>query len=444
MADFSEQFKVYEYGRGLQKQKFILERVKDSQDREEADDGFIVFDLGDVIAKQRQWKELLPRVKPFYAVKCRPYSVILKMMAAMGISFDCASKAEIENVLRLGVDPSRIILSHTRKQSSTLEYAVAKHINLMIFDDENELRKIKQIHPSARLLLRFAIYDPTADFCPGLKFGCEQDDAISLLEVARMLNLNVIGVHFHIGTGNNTPAMYMDAITFSRKVFNVASELGFEFTTLDIGGGFPGYALSEGIFQEYAEAVNTSLNEHFPDDDIDIIAEPGQYYMQSAGTIVAGVIGKRVRNPGIKQGKEMRAVPTVHVDYFLNDSLYTSLRDVIYTPHKYHPVPLTMTKIPEGPPYPGVIYGNTCCGTDIIMQKCSLPELDEGDWVYFEDKGDYSHMVTNFNGFKRPFCYYALPDNCKNLLCLMENATSCKFSIPKDGFQLLRGLDHDE
>ncbi len=36
--------------------------------------------------------------------------------------------------------------------------------------------------------------------------------------------------------------------------------------------------------------------------------------------------------------------------------------------------------------YSGVIYGNTCCGTDIIVQKCSLPELNEGDFVYFEGK----------------------------------------------------------
>ena len=57
---------------------------------------------------------------------------------------------EMESVLRLGVEPSRIIYSHTRKQPSTLAYAMAKNIDLMTFDDESELRKIKRVYPSAR------------------------------------------------------------------------------------------------------------------------------------------------------------------------------------------------------------------------------------------------------------------------------------------------------
>ena len=141
--------------------------------------------------------------------------------------------------------------------------------------------------------------------------------------------------------------------------------------------------------------------------------------------------------------------------------------------------------------YTGTIFGYACCETDTIMRNCSIPELNEGDWVFFQgtvvsvttyltlfyfswlkfkslktkisagadevitsycmwiyqfierfsgqlcvhsvlidtwydhnnytngvlchllkpDKGDYSYMVTNFNGFRRPFCYYAIPEN---------------------------------
>ena len=66
-------------------------------------------------------------------------------------------KAEIGTVLQLGGDPSRIVLSHTRKQPSTLKYAVTKDINLTIFDDEQELMKIKQIHPNARYVCTFLV-----------------------------------------------------------------------------------------------------------------------------------------------------------------------------------------------------------------------------------------------------------------------------------------------
>lgn len=43
------------------------------------------------------------------AVKCNPDPEVLRLLAALGTGFDCASKQEIEQVLNVGVDPSRII-----------------------------------------------------------------------------------------------------------------------------------------------------------------------------------------------------------------------------------------------------------------------------------------------------------------------------------------------
>ena len=51
------------------------------------------------------------------------------------------------------------------------------------------------------------------------------------------------------------------------------------------------------VLQKYAEAVSSALDEYFPEDSkVDIIAEPGTYYMRSAGTVVACVIAKRRRD----------------------------------------------------------------------------------------------------------------------------------------------------
>lgn len=44
-------------------------------------------------------------VEPFYAVKCNPDPVIVRLLAALGCGFDCATKSEIEMVLKgLGSD----------------------------------------------------------------------------------------------------------------------------------------------------------------------------------------------------------------------------------------------------------------------------------------------------------------------------------------------------
>lgn len=46
----------------------------------------------------------MPRVQPFYAVKCNPEPAIMKLLMAMGAGFDCASKAELQMALDLGKD----------------------------------------------------------------------------------------------------------------------------------------------------------------------------------------------------------------------------------------------------------------------------------------------------------------------------------------------------
>ncbi|KAI8549388.1 hypothetical protein RHMOL_Rhmol06G0020900 [Rhododendron molle] len=69
---------------------------------------FYVLDLGVVTSPMEKWTRSLPTVRPFYAVKCNPDPAFLGAMAALGSGFDCASQAEIESVLSLGVSPDRI------------------------------------------------------------------------------------------------------------------------------------------------------------------------------------------------------------------------------------------------------------------------------------------------------------------------------------------------
>ena len=55
------------------------------------------------------------------AVKCNSDPLLLRIFAALGGGFDCASKNEIAIMLNLGVNPSRIIYAHTCKQISHIK-----------------------------------------------------------------------------------------------------------------------------------------------------------------------------------------------------------------------------------------------------------------------------------------------------------------------------------
>lgn len=128
------------------------------------------------------------------AVKCNPDSMMLKLLAALGVGFDCASKLEIQTILSMGVDPGRIIYANPCKQASFIRYAAQKEVRMMTFDNVDELHKIKQHFPSAQLVLRI-LADDSKSLCRlGLKFGASLESVDQLLQTAQNLELDVIGV----------------------------------------------------------------------------------------------------------------------------------------------------------------------------------------------------------------------------------------------------------
>jgi ornithine decarboxylase len=122
---------------------------------------------------------------------------------------------------------------------------------------------------------------------------------------SRIVLLNVVGISFHVGSSCEDYESYCQAIKVSRQVFNVANEIGFKLTILDIGGGFPGYSFEK--INHFAEIINQSLDENFPVDsfpDLKIFSEPGRYFVESAFTLVAEVHSRKITNDG--DGKNTR------------------------------------------------------------------------------------------------------------------------------------------
>lgn len=83
------------------------------------------------------------------AVKCNDSAIVLELLAALGTSFDCASKGEIKKVKDIGVPSSQIIFANPTKPASHLSAAIGHGIRKMTFDCAIELYKIKKIYPNA-------------------------------------------------------------------------------------------------------------------------------------------------------------------------------------------------------------------------------------------------------------------------------------------------------
>ncbi|WVR05836.1 hypothetical protein IAU60_002862 [Kwoniella sp. DSM 27419] len=411
-------------------QQIVAARMDEDTD----ESAFFAADLSMVYQAVQEWRAspIGRRVEPFYATKCNPSDMILHLLSLLGLSFDCASAAEINQVLALPSAPSpdRIIFANPCKPASFIRTAAQKGVSMMTFDNADELYKIKRLYPSAKLVLRI-LTDDSKSLCRlGLKFGAPLDTCPGLLKLARQLDLNVIGVSFHVGSGCKDPMQFADAIWRSRKAFDMGKEAGYDFTLLDIGGGF-----ERETFAAMAQVLSDSFDLYFPESTgVRIIAEPGRFFVSSAFTLATSIIAsRRAQQPPIAAAPSVAAVaedkenPTADVMYYINDGVYGSFNCIMFDHQIVHPHPLTIdgdltTARPPCPPIPNVavdvdlpvqmgydntekasVWGPTCDSIDCVRQLVDLPRgMNVGDWIGWGEMGAYTLCAAStFNGFER-------------------------------------------
>ncbi|XP_017149701.1 ornithine decarboxylase 1 [Drosophila miranda] len=356
-----------------------------------------ICDLSSVERKYNLWVKYLPRITPYYAVKCNDDPMIVKVLAELGAGFDCASKNEVKLVLGLDVAPERIIFANPCRPVSHLEYAQQHRVANGTVDNEFEIYKLHKHYPQSNLIVRFKSEAKEAQ-CPlGDKFGCDADaEATALMLLAKALDLKVTGTSFHVGSGCSELEAYDRAIKKAKNIFKFGELLGYDMNFLDIGGGFPGS--DDEKFQKIAEIVNTSVQRHFPDDRVQIIAEPGRFFVAAAYTLVCKIHAKReVRNEAGKLDTIM---------YYLNDGVYGSFNCILYdhqvvTPEHY------LDESEAFPEFKSLIWGPSCDALDKISEDLRLPNLNRGDLIGFPNMGAYTVPIASpFNGFEVPRTLY--------------------------------------
>jgi len=101
------------------------------------------------------------------------------------------------------------------------------------------------------------------------KFGANERECITLLQLARELNTNLVGCSFHVGSRCLDPQIYTETLKQARRIFDIAqrNEFGFDFKILDIGGVFSGHNWDKPSFPEVAKIINNTLDKLFPESE---------------------------------------------------------------------------------------------------------------------------------------------------------------------------------
>lgn len=426
--------------------KTLITRVLD--ENRDMVGSFFVCNLQAVVRRYHVFRQLLPRVKPFYAVKSCPEKTILATLHALGCGFDCASQVELQSVLALGADPNDVIYANPCKQPSHIAYARDAGVSRYTFDNAAELRKLVAIDPDAEVVLRLMVDDSLSLMPFSTKFGASQEETQVLVAECRALNARLVGFSFHVGSGCQSAEAFCGAVRRARQAFDIAIECGFTPTLLDIGGGFSGGTRTERLpFAEVARAVAPVLDDLF-DESVTIIAEPGRYFCTAPFALAVSVNSVRVRERRIAKRVNTFSSPANRHDdddqlavaaakakgadadncaaaeatntpvrdgednketlYYVSDGVYGSFNNIVFDHASPKPLLLDETLYtPETPLERACIFGPTCDSIDVVAKDVKLPRLNVGDWLYFESMGAYTlAAASNFNGFPNPKLYH--------------------------------------
>ena len=190
-----------------------------------------IIDHEKIRENYREFREKLPDVQAYFAVKANSNPEIVKTMYDMGASFDVASFPEFmlvyDNIKHLPEKErqdfiwNKIIYANTIKPADVLAKLNAYKI-LVTFDNIEELKKIKKHAPDVGLVLRIRVPNTGSMVELSSKFGAHPGEAVDLIAEAVKLGLGVEGISFHVGSQCNNFDNYSQALNFASSIFKEA------------------------------------------------------------------------------------------------------------------------------------------------------------------------------------------------------------------------------
>lgn len=344
----------------------------------------MIVDCDRIRAQYRALKAALPGVDLHYALKPLPDPAVVAALKGAGAFFDLASSGEVDLVRAGHVLPERCIHTHPIKRDADIRDALRFGVRIFVADNADEIGKFIRHRKRVEVLLRVAFGASDAVCDLSKKFGCEPAAVPELLRLAAQMGVRVVGLSFHAGSQAASPDMHVRAISVCGTMIEAGRAAGHaDLQVLDIGGGFPVDYLEAAMpIEEFCAPIRAALAA-LPS-DLRIIAEPGRFIAAPAGTCIATVVGRAVRD-----GRPW---------YYLDDGIYGSFSGQLFDHARYRIESLRT----EGELRPSVLAGPTCDSIDVVVEGLPLPPLEIGDLIVGRDMGAYcSAGATDFNFIRR-------------------------------------------
>lgn len=363
--------------------------------------------------------------KVAYAGKAFLTLAMCKIIEKEGLYLDVVSGGELYTAYKAGFPLERILFHGNNKTLDEIELGVKLGIGTFVVDNLFEIEHLNHLSKKYG-----RVQDVYLRITPGIeahtheyiktgqidsKFGFAPvgDMIIGAIKKAISLeNVNLLGLHCHIGSQIFEIEPYEDATEIMLKLINrVKEETGYIIKELDLGGGFGIYYSEEDKpkeTREYCEAILNKANNICKELDLEmpkLVIEPGRSIVGNTGMTLYTV-------GSIKDIPEIRKY--VSVDGGMTDNIRPALYHANYEC-------IVANRVIHDSNEEVTISGKCCESGDILLKGIQIPSVLSGDLLAIMSTGAYGYsMSNNYNKIPKA-AVVMVKDNEARIVCKRES-----------------------
>ncbi len=320
----------------------------------------------------------------YYAMKANGHPDVLRTLAGAGFGMECVSHGELERVRQVLPELPADRILFTPNFAPRDEYRAAFEIGARVtIDALHPLVHWPELLAGREVMLRLDLghgaghHDKVITGGATSKFGLPLSDAAEFRRRARAIDLRIIGIHAHLGSG------VLDVAHFKHVHAELAS-LAEQFpdcARLNIGGGLgvPSRPDEDALDLDALGRALAEVRAIYP--QYRVWMEPGRYPVAEAGVLVATVT----------QVKRKGEHCYVGIDTGMNSLIRPALYDAHHEIHN-------LSRLGEPADTLCQIVGPICESGDVLGTHRRLPEPREGDVLLIAQAGAYgAAMSSNYN-----------------------------------------------
>jgi diaminopimelate decarboxylase len=329
-----------------------------------------------------------PKVQFAWSYKTNYLDAVCRIYHQEGSWAEVVSGFEYEKALLNSVPGEHILFNGPDKSEEELCKAV-EHGSYIHIDHLDELYALKRLcenmEKKAQVAIRVNMDTGVYPMWDRFGFNYENGQAWdAIVKIMASPNLELVGLHCHIGTFMLAPSAYgVAAAKLAELHVRIRQRFNRKLKYLDLGGGLPSRNNLKGAYlagqdlvppiDDFAEAIATALlNSNIPFDELPLlIMESGRALVDEAGYLIGTVLA----NKRLAKGKRATIM-----DFGVN-ILFTAF----WYNHRVSPAQEFSQYTEEME-----VFGPLCMNIDVIRESVSLPLMKRGDHVVV-------HMVGAYN-----------------------------------------------